>query len=742
MRRVFLWLSILLILSLSRSHLAASEVQKKDLLPFNQALLRKVMDGGPYRKPWKMEGIGKAHFPVTSSHPEVQQWFDQGIALAHSFWWFEAKRSFRWCLRLDPDCAMAYWALAAIARVDQETRRELLREAAKRKNKVSERERLYIEAWVERSKPLPPDAGQDERRRERQRRRVEFRERLEEIILKYPEDVEAKSFYGREVEGRYGRELVFQQILDREPEHPGAHHYRIHTWDGPDGGRVLDSSNQLPGITTKSGHPRHMPGHVFSGIGMWHEGAIAMDAANRVELAYLRDHDMLPYESWNYVHNRTYLCYIQEQLGMADAAIAGARDLLAGPAIEETFLVRRSPRENGESALVRALVKFERWQDLLDLDWLPGAERRSLRLYRQHAKALAQIALGNLDEAEEAQRVHAAFKEELQDNEWALEEHAIQASEIGALLALGRGDTLGGLSALGEAAKRELERRESANDPPQDPRVLYNVLGRPYLENQSPVLAVKAFQTTLDTVPNQGTALAGLVEAYGALGDRAKAQDAYSRLMFLWSDADPNLAAMERAKTVAKELDLRDDPKDTSAQKQRRYGSVSNDELGSDRWVPNSAPKFEAKDAEGKGVDLASYKGENVVLVFHTGDGCPSCSDQIEKLAAQSQEFADLETQVIVVGPNFPKDPAKGPNEQESRLQFVVDENYQNARRFKAYDDFEDTPIPATVLIDKQGRVYWSRLSHQSFHNFDFLLGQIRFLNDVVQAGQGLLARK
>ena len=60
----------------------------------------------------------------------------------------------------------------------------------------------------------------------------------------------------------------------------------------------------------------------------------------------------------------------------------------------------------------------------------------------------------------------------------------------------------------------------------------------------------------------------------------------------------------------------------------------------------------------------------------------------------------------------------------------------------KAYDDFEDTPIPATVLIDKQGRVYWSRLSHQSFHNFDFLLGQIRFLNDAVQAGQGLLARK
>ena len=661
MRRVLLCLSILLILSLSRSHLPAAEVQKKDLLPFNQALLRKVMDGGPYRRPWKMEGIGKSHFPVTSSHPEVQQWFDQGITLAHSFWWFEAKRSFRWCLRLDPDCAMAYWALAAIARVDQETERELLREAAKRKNKVSDRERLYIEAWVEGSKPLPPDAGQDERRRERQRRRFEFRERLEEIILKYPEDVRGQVFLRPRSRGRYGENSYSSKYSTENPN------TREHIITAFIPGTVLTAAKcstaliSSPALRRSPAIPATCPGHVFSGIGMWHEGAIAMDAANRVRLAYLRDHDMLPYESWNYVHNRTYLCYIQEQLGMADAAIAGARDLLAGPAIEETFLVRRSPRENGESALMRALVKFERWQDLLDLDWLPDTERRSLRMYREYVKALARIALGNLDEAEEAQRVHTAFKEELQDNEWALEEHAIQASEIGALLALGHGDTLGGLSSLGEAAKRELERRENANDPPQYPRVLYNVLGRAYLENESPALAVRAFQTTLDTVPNQGTALAGLVEAYGALGDRAKAQDAYSRLMFLWSDAGPNLAAMERAKTVAKDLDLRDDPKDTSAQKQRRYGNVSNDELGSDRWVPNSAPKFEPKDAGGKRVDLASYKGENVVLVFHTGDGCPSCSDQIEKLAAQRQEFADLETQVIVVGPNFPKDPAKGP---------------------------------------------------------------------------------
>ena len=65
-------------------------------------------DQGPRSKPWIMEGIGKTHFPVTSTHPEVQTWFDQGHTLLHSFWRFEAERAFRWCVKLDPDCAMAY----------------------------------------------------------------------------------------------------------------------------------------------------------------------------------------------------------------------------------------------------------------------------------------------------------------------------------------------------------------------------------------------------------------------------------------------------------------------------------------------------------------------------------------------------------------------------------------------------------------------------------------------------------
>src|SRR5260370_12390507 len=71
-----------------------------------------AFDSGPREKPWVMQGIGVAHFPVTTKVPEVQTWFDQGNALLHSFESFDAERAFRWCLKLEPCNAMAYWGLA------------------------------------------------------------------------------------------------------------------------------------------------------------------------------------------------------------------------------------------------------------------------------------------------------------------------------------------------------------------------------------------------------------------------------------------------------------------------------------------------------------------------------------------------------------------------------------------------------------------------------------------------------
>src|SRR5947209_6880226 len=166
-----------------------------------------AFDSGLRQRPWHMEGIGKTHFPITTKVPEVLEWFDQGNTLLHSFWWEEAERSFRWCLKLDPEGAKACWGLARCGqREGPEGKRyvDFLKEAVRRKETVSPRERMYIEAW---------EAAYSGEVKEHEK---ELTQRLQQIVLKYPEDVEAKALFALTTMGQgnaYGTELVIQQIL-------------------------------------------------------------------------------------------------------------------------------------------------------------------------------------------------------------------------------------------------------------------------------------------------------------------------------------------------------------------------------------------------------------------------------------------------------------------------------------------------------------------------------------------------
>src|SRR5919199_1765936 len=58
------------------------------------------------------DGVGTLHHPVTTSSPQAQRYFDQGLRLVYAFNHDEANRAFKEAARLDPSCAMAYWGVA------------------------------------------------------------------------------------------------------------------------------------------------------------------------------------------------------------------------------------------------------------------------------------------------------------------------------------------------------------------------------------------------------------------------------------------------------------------------------------------------------------------------------------------------------------------------------------------------------------------------------------------------------
>jgi hypothetical protein len=108
--------SVMVALALACTSIAAAQGPTDGNTPAERhksghSKLGEAFDEGPREKPSRIDGIGETHFPITTSKPEVQQWFDQGHTLLHSFWFFEAERAFRWAVKLDPDAPMPYWGL-------------------------------------------------------------------------------------------------------------------------------------------------------------------------------------------------------------------------------------------------------------------------------------------------------------------------------------------------------------------------------------------------------------------------------------------------------------------------------------------------------------------------------------------------------------------------------------------------------------------------------------------------------
>jgi peroxiredoxin len=703
-------------------------------------------DVGPRQRPWLMDGIGSVHLPITSTHPEVQQWFDQGLAHLHGFWFFEAERAFRWCLKLDPECAMAYWGLArlGVGGLGDDRASDFAAEAVKRIEGVTAIERGFIEVEEALAKLAVVEQGGDERAMTKAKDAV--RVRLERLLMDEPENVEVKALHwltttrllSNEDQGdRYGREAVLDEILELDPNHIGALHYRVHNWDGKEGKYAIASCRGLTAIAPNSGHLQHMPGHVLSGIGMWHEAAIAMDRATRVEQRYMEQHAVLPENNWDYVHNLDYLCYIQSRLGMHEAALLGAKQLLLAP--PPTNL----PADMAEFAntlalgtVLRTLLMAERWQDVLDGDLLPWGEELPppMAMLRAYAETRAHLGLGDVETAEarlaELEKSMAEMAE-MSEGDGAPGEMPPGADaplvELRGRIAIAHGDVLEGIRLLTEAAEAQEDAWQ--DDPPQDASLTFDELGEALLELGSAKLAAAAFERSLKTVFHDGIALAGLVRCYDALGEVELAAAALSALEVVWSEADPGNARFAAARAtgvVAAPAGIELPERLAQALEQRRYRSTVLDVVGPSLYRPTLAPELAALDAQGRTVTLADYAGSNVLLIFYLGEECPHCMEQLKLAQEHVERFAEVGTRVLAVSRDTVEDIAQ--QQEHFDLTLLSDTEFQNARRFASYDDFEDIELHSTILIDATGRLHWVRIGGEPFTDFAFLLEEARKL--------------
>jgi hypothetical protein len=267
--------------------LAASGCVLLTLVPLSASAHDKAPSKGPV-----VGDLGDIVFPNSGS-AAAQPEFLRGVLLLHSFEFDAARRAFRAAQAADPGFALAYWgeamthnqaiwgeqdlpaARAALAKLAPTPAERLARAPAGR-------ERDYLAS----AEALYGDG-------DKTARDAAHSAALGQMARKYPDDLDARSFYALSLLGLTGytrdhanymrAAAEAEAVYERNQRHPGALHYLIHAYDDPVHAPLGLRAARLYGkVAPAASHAQHMPSHVFFALGLWDDAIEANVAATKI----------------------------------------------------------------------------------------------------------------------------------------------------------------------------------------------------------------------------------------------------------------------------------------------------------------------------------------------------------------------------------------------------------------------------------------------------------------------------
>ena len=719
-----------------------------------------AFDEGPRQAPVLIPGTGGIDFPVTPANAEAQKFFNQGVGQLHGFWYYEAERSFRQVAKMEPQCAMAYWGMA-MANINNEKRAgEFMKEAMKRRDKATHREQLYIEAL---NAFITGDKKNDTARR------TALVKGFEKLVFEFPDDIEAKALlmfhlwdngqHKMPLSSHAAVSALAEQVLAKNPMHPGAHHYTSHLWNGEDDRRALKSAalcgQSAPGVA----HLWHMPGHTFTKLHRYADAAWQQEAAARTDHAHMIASKLMPEQIHNYAHNNDWLVENLGFVGRVHDAMDLAKNMIELPRIapgskrigREGYTEERNGSTLGRRRLVTALLDWEHWDELLALDgtmYLPASDEPIEEASRLRAIGVAAFQRGEKARGDALltamEKQIAKAKEDRILKAEAAEATAIQAKKTDEQTAKAMSEALkAGMKPIEQIEKIANELRAYAAlsaGKLAEARTLIEKpgdIGKVRLSRFRQALgdAAKAEEIARAAVKSgedQVLPLANLADILWKAGKKQEAMDVFKKLRPLCGYADASEPVLTRLNPIAEELKLPADwhPKsEWPADSGKRPDLAS---LGPFRWHPYEAPGWNLADDSSKMRGLSDFKGKPVLVLFYLGSTCAHCIEQLNTFGPIAKEFGDAGIQIVAIGTEaaeeLHKTFAKSKDEEGFPFPILSDAKLTAFKSYRAFDDFENTPLHGTFLIDGAGKVRWQNISYQPFTQAKWLLSEAKRL--------------
>ena len=339
-----------------------------------------------------------------SCAPDANKMFQEGLLLLHSFQFDDAGEKFHEAQQLDSLCAMAYWGEAMSQNHplwrEQDKEKALSILARLGPSKEDQRKAFKLEFEQDMFDAIcilygeGPKKGND----------IAYSTFMEDLHKKYPKHHEVQAFYALSLLGAIEDDRtddlyhkgakIAQSIIEENPQHPGALHYLIHSYDDPDNAhKALDAANRYAKVAPDAAHALHMPSHIYVALGKWDEVISSNIAAVAASIDRKEKKD-LPVKAIDF-HSLKWQMYGHLQKGEFEKARTLVKQM------ESYCQAESSPKAVSHNVMMKAAYFSEtnKWVDELLKDDIDYADV-PVQIHAARSYMLGMAAFHNEDKGE------------------------------------------------------------------------------------------------------------------------------------------------------------------------------------------------------------------------------------------------------------------------------------------------------------------------------------------------------
>lgn len=348
--------------------------------------------------------LGDISFEVTANTSATEK-FEEGMLLLHSFQYKDAAEKFQEAQNADPEFGMAYWGEAMTLNhpLWREQKKDDAIEILQKLGNSPEERIAKIGSPFEKDifKGAELLFFGDDVKNDRD---IKYRDHLAGLCKKYPDNHEVAAQYALSILGavKEGRDneayekgaRIAQGIIAENPDHPGALHYLIHSYDDPKNApKALEAANRYSKVAPDANHALHMPSHIYVAMGMW-DDVISSNKAAFAASVKRKDRKDLDNDALDY-HSLKWLMYGQLQKERFEEA--------RGLVVDMEKYCAELPSKKALAHLVMMKGAYfsesQNWADTLSLDTFDYSNL-AVQIMGVHCYNNAMVAFENKNEEE------------------------------------------------------------------------------------------------------------------------------------------------------------------------------------------------------------------------------------------------------------------------------------------------------------------------------------------------------